>query len=494
MKAALKNLSKDTFAYGLTDMIAKIIGFVLLPIYTVYLSQEDYGIISMLSFIQLFFIPIASCGMSNAVFRRFNLFKEEDMQIKVLSTGALFVATSSAILFLTGIAISEPLTKFLVDDVACIKLTYFALILSFMFSISSLLSVTLRARRKVKEIAIARLTELICSVGISIVLVVQLDYGVQGVFIGQIIGAFIGMSIQYMYCNDLLKFTFEYQEFKNMFSYGIPYLPHRLIGIGILFYTQYLIKESFGLSANGLYNIATKFALPLVFIVNAVQKAWVPLKFQIHKEEKNPAGVFSNMISLYFLMMGLLFACCVFVLPDLMKIFVDEAFYDASALIPFALLIPLGTGFYYMFGTGFEFTNNTKPAPFISGAGFLFLLLGSYILGDNKSVVNIISLLFGSWILMGLCVRYFAKKRFLVEINKVFVGYYFSCILASLLVVKLTEGSTFWQRILVCGLSLFFTIMVSVIIFEKSDDFKGIRKNNYLLNSPLGKVVKMFSR
>ena len=75
-------------------IFAKIIGFVLLPVYTRYLTEAEYGALAMFAFIALFFTPLSNLGMTNAIFRRFSLAKDEQERQRVLSTGLISIVTA----------------------------------------------------------------------------------------------------------------------------------------------------------------------------------------------------------------------------------------------------------------------------------------------------------------------------------------------------------------------------------------------------------------
>ena len=48
MLALLKDLGKHSVVYGVGDLISKSIGFLLIPLYTNYLSPEQYGTLDLL--------------------------------------------------------------------------------------------------------------------------------------------------------------------------------------------------------------------------------------------------------------------------------------------------------------------------------------------------------------------------------------------------------------------------------------------------------------
>ena len=69
--------------------------FLLLPVYTRYLTPDDNGVIAMLIIVTLLFGPLANLGMTNAVFRRLQSGQgRSGLPPQVLGTGLLSVVLS----------------------------------------------------------------------------------------------------------------------------------------------------------------------------------------------------------------------------------------------------------------------------------------------------------------------------------------------------------------------------------------------------------------
>lgn len=412
-----KALATDSLVYGASNFLGKIVGFLLLPLYTAYLTPYDYGIVAMLAYVQIFFVPLSSLGITNAIFRRFNLLVDENEQSKVLSTGVIGVVISALFFFLLAFLIQGPLTVFLIDDVSLVFLMQLSLYTALIKSVSAIFIVVLRAERQVLKIGVIKIVELIISICLSILFVVYFDKGVLGVIAGNLGGAILSFLMTVGFSYGKISFSFSLSELKELLSYGLPYLPHRMLSYGSAFLGQYLIKSYVGLEGSGLFDIALRFAIPLTFIVGSVQSAWVPLKFQIHREEENPSLVFKRVISNYLSFLLGIYVMLSFTGPELLRLFTAEAFHEAAYLLPIVLLIPLSKAAYFMLATGFEFNNNSKPMPIISGLGFLSLLMVSLPL---ISVIGIYGPIFGivaSWIVMTVIIRRYAMKRFYVPLN-----------------------------------------------------------------------------
>ena len=74
----LISLLSDTLTYGTSSLIGQVLNFLLLPLYTRYLGVTDFGVIGMLIVVMMLFGPLANLGMTNAIFRRYSLSKDED--------------------------------------------------------------------------------------------------------------------------------------------------------------------------------------------------------------------------------------------------------------------------------------------------------------------------------------------------------------------------------------------------------------------------------
>jgi len=441
MLLRLKDLFKDSATYGVSSMLSQIIGFLLLPLYTQFLNPTDYGIVAMMGYIGIFFVPLAAMGLGNAVFRRFNAYTEQDQQNKVLSTALITILVASALLFLILLTFKEWLAFVLIDDSEKTDLVLICLITGVFMSINSLLTVVLRAKRKVATIAVVRLVQLLFTILITIYLVVFLNWGAKGVITGTLVGTASGAIMLVLITIPKVKLQFSIQELRQLYSYGLPFLPHRLMGLGTGFVTQFFIKNYIGLEETGLYSIALRFAIPLSFVVGAVQSAWVPLKFQIHREERAPKPVFTKIISFYLVLISFILITLLTCGPELIRLFTPINYHQAVYYFPFVLLIFFSRGLYYIISTGFEFTDNTRPLPIISAIGFIVLIVLGWFLILRIGVYGIIAAVVVSWVVRAVLIRLVAITRYRIALNlQIVIG---SCVVVTLFAVIIHYSQMF---------------------------------------------------
>ena len=65
LRARLTDLLSDAAIYGASSMLGQVIGFLLLPLYTDFLSERQYGILAMLAIVTMLFGGLGSAAMAS---------------------------------------------------------------------------------------------------------------------------------------------------------------------------------------------------------------------------------------------------------------------------------------------------------------------------------------------------------------------------------------------------------------------------------------------
>lgn len=471
--------------YGTSGVISQVVGFFLLPLYTSYLTPKDYGVLALLTYISVFFVPMASLGITNAIFRRYNVANEEEDRVISLSTGFWTVVGISCALFILAWLNAEAISGFLLGSKEYAYFVFLVLLVSLITSVDGVVNATLRAKRKVKQIATMRVVKVLVAISSTILFVVVYDLGIAGVLYGQIVGELVILIILTHSTTRFIRFQLSLIELKALLNYGLPFLPHRLFTYGANFLAIYLIRRFIGLEEAGLFDIAVRFTLPVTFIMGAVQFSWVPLKFQIHKEEgDNAPYVFRRLISFYFYVITILVVGVIIVGPELLRLMTDQQFHEGVYLLPFAALIPFTRACYFMMGTGMELTDNTKSIPLISGAGVLTLLLtwAMLLILPYSGIYIILAGLIGSNVVMSALNRYISTRKFFIPIDMRFF-YQLSVIVTATAALVWTMQYVVdlpWRIVMEIGLGLSVLLIMLYVLMGKKD-----LEINQLMNYPV---------
>lgn len=411
----LLNLLSDVAVYGISSFLNQLIGFLLLPLYTSYLVPEQQGVLRQVLIITAFFTPLANLGMINAIFRRFNLDKSPEQRREVLSTGLCSVLVTSSILLTCGLISAPWLSRLAVGDASATNLVRFNLVTMAAVSIAMVPFAILRADRRVKTAATINVSKMLLTVCVTIGLVVGLELGVWGVIVGTLTGELMMLGVQLALTVQSFQLVANWATWKRLASYGLPMVPHQLQGLLMSLLPTYAIGPLLGLDQVGIFDIATKFTAPIMFIVNSVQNAWVPYKFQIHAKDENPAHFFRTAVTYY--VAGVLYLWVGVSLwgPEMVWLMADPSYHAAAGLISLLGLVPVAQGVYFMMGTGMELSDNTRPFPLVTLAGLITAVVSIFTLVPWLGTVGAALASINSFIALTVVIFYFSQRRFRIE-------------------------------------------------------------------------------
>jgi len=408
-------LLSDSATYGASSILGRLINFFLLPLYTRYLDPSDYGVLAMLAILTWVFPPLAHMGMTNATFRHFNLSQDPGQRIDVLSTGLFSVLGSAGILFAASQAFAPSLTSVLIGPTASPLLVRLTLLSALLVTVGEMPSVVLRAERRVKTTALVNLAKLLISICLTLWLVVSVDLGVLGVVMGTLGAEIAVLPLSFLLTKSSLRLAFSGRTWGKMVRYGIPFVPHRLQALGIAAFGLYMVRYLLSLEEAGLYNIAFRFATPVAFAISAVQRAWVPYKFQVFAEAEDPAGFFRTTFTFYFATVTGLWVVISLWGPVLVVVMTPPEFHQAAMLVPYVALVPVTTGLYFMLGSGFELGENTRPLPIVSFAGLITVVAATLLFVPHMGPRG--AALGGAlgWCVMAGIILSLSRSRFLIR-------------------------------------------------------------------------------
>ncbi len=421
MLKKLLSLLSDAAVYGASSLLGQFINFLLLPVYMWYIDPRANGEFLMITNVMAYFTPLTNLGMINAVFRRFNVEKDDRQRGAVLSTGLCSIAITSCVALVLGLIFATSLARFALGTETAIAegdvtfLVRVALVSFAASTVGAMPLAVLRADRRVKTVALVNLTRTLLTIGSTMALIVVAGWGVRGVFVGQLLGELVCTTGLFAMTARSFRYAPNLATWKKMASYGLPFVPHQLQGMTMEVIPSQAVGYMLGLAEAGVYGIAMKFAMPVTFIVNSVQAAWVPYKFQVHADDENPAEVFRTIITYYIAAILYLWVGVSLWGPELVWLMGQENYYPAAALVPFAALVPVSRGIYFMLGTGMELSDDTRPFPLVTAAGLVTAAISALVLIPRFGVAGGAIAAANSFIALTVVIYYFSQKRFAIR-------------------------------------------------------------------------------
>lgn len=360
-----KRLLSNTAILGLGTFGSKLLVFLLMPLYTAYLSTAEYSIADIITQSANLLMPIVSLGICDAVFR-FTLDRSLDRR-EVLTTGFVVILCGSALL----LAIYPLLNSIDYFD----GYMWLIILYTFTANIHSLFAQYVRAREMTTFFAVQGLIATALTILLNIIFLVVFHLGV----LGYVLSVIISDALVSLLIFRLLRLDYAIRPrfwnpalIKSMLEFSVPLIPTTVFWWITNVSDRYMIKGFIGDEVNGLYAAAFKIPTMLILLSGIFIEAW---QFSAVTERdaasrKGHAAFFGTVFDSFQGMLCISAAGLIAFSKIFAKLLFADSYYDAWQFMP--LLI---------FATVFS---------------SLVTFMGSVYLVDKKSVLSFVTSMIGA--------------------------------------------------------------------------------------------------
>jgi O-antigen/teichoic acid export membrane protein len=370
-------LLRDALVYGAGSVLSQVVSFLLLPLYSKELTPADFGVVTVFAVVPVLVMTFATGGIKSAVYYYYH--KTEGSERAEMVSVGMWVSIIGALFIATlGFFLRERLTVLVANDAIHVPSFLVALAVAVVGTVSEVPRVVLQSEQRAGVVATGNVLQVLVTLLSTAALVLFLHWKGLGVLVGQLLGALSGAIVTLAATRKSLKASFHVGWWKKMSTYGLPYLPHRIMGVSMGFFAENLIAKRVGLADAGLYGMALRFLIPVVFITGAVQQAWQPYKFKLVSEEKEPAKQFASIITLYLICVTYLWLGTSIWAEHLLVWMVDPTYHPAVTFLGLASLLKVIHGSYPMMSTGLDVGPSAKSIPIGTLVGLTAMVASSF--------------------------------------------------------------------------------------------------------------------
>lgn len=347
-----KKLFDNVIIFSFGVLSSKIISFVLVPLYTYYLTQTEYGTADLIMTTASMLLPLVTVSMYEAVIR-FVMNKSYNQD--VLMSNIYFLVLSGYLFFL----LCYPL--FRLFNVFEGQLIYLYLLI-FIQGLNSVLAQFSRGIGNSKVFAINGILTTLFSGVLNIIFIVLLDYGIVGYLISFIL-AYVLSTLYLIYAvkpfNGVRKKYIDSKILMHLINYSLPLIPNNLMWWLTNSSSRFFINWFVGIEANGIFAVASKIPTLINVISQVFTQAWQISAFEVYDEKKNDS-FYSNVLDLYFSILLISSSFIIIFLKPLFLSVFDDAYYNSWVPVPFLIL---GTVFSAISGfLGVAYTASKKTS------------------------------------------------------------------------------------------------------------------------------------
>ena len=346
---------KTTFIYFIGNFASKLLSFFLLPLYTTYLTSEDYGSIDLLVSILPLIAPIFTMQVTESVFR-FLCIKGDLKDIKRTISSSLVIFFMGILMF---IVLYIPFViKYNISYAPLFILYFFITYLGIFFQ------QVLRGLNRTVEYAATGVISTIVQATINIILIVKYEMGGESLLISSIVASsiitvFVAIRIKIWKLIDYKNVSKI--EIKKQLKYGVPLIPNQISWwiIGLL--GKYILFHFHGTRENGILAVAGKFPGLLTTINSIFFLGWTENAIREY-ELTDKSDFFSNGFQIF----SNFIICATAGLLPIIKIYnvviITGEFTESWKYIPIMMVGTLFNSFASFLGTIYTVSMKTKQA------------------------------------------------------------------------------------------------------------------------------------
>lgn len=327
-----KDLAKNTAIVSIGKICTQLITFLLLPVYTAVLSNEEYGVVDLLNTLTSLLLPIVTLQIEQGIFRYLIDCRENnEKQIKLITTIIRFMIIQSIACIVIFLCVSPFIHN---------EYKYFLMANLLMGIFSSLLLQICRGLGDNATYAIGSFITGAFTVVLNVIFIVAFRWGAYGMLGAIAISNFI-CAVYIFLKRKIYKYIkpkqFDKKILKEIIKYSVPLIPNMISWWIVSASDRTIISAVIGIAQNGIYSAANKFSGVFTTLYSVFNLTWTEsASININSEDRDE--FFSKILDFVIRFFGCLCLGTIAVMPFVFNILINEKFAEAYYQIPILIL------------------------------------------------------------------------------------------------------------------------------------------------------------
>ena len=393
---AIKRLAGQTAIYGIPSVLGRILGYLLVPLYTRVFLPGEYGTVNVFYSYASLLMVILTYGMETAFFR-FN--EHEPEKEKVFSTGMISLIFSSIVFLVVVSFFAGNVAQWIDYPEHREYVLWFAWILA-LDALSAIPFAYLRAQHRPARFAWIKMTNIILNIGLNLfflllcpfvlshspeslfgrffTLIYRPHWGIEYIFISNLIASSVTLVMLLPQISGV-RWKIHPDLWKKMLLYAFPLLFAGMAGIVNETFDRlllrYLLPKDIATYQVGIYAACYKISILMTIFIQAYKYAAEPFFFAQAKE-KDAKEVYVKIMNYFIIIVSLIFLVTMLYLDDfIMPILVGKKYWEGKGVIPVLMMANLFLGVYYNLSIWYKLTAKTSWGAWLSLIGAVITLV-----------------------------------------------------------------------------------------------------------------------
>ncbi|WP_127023258.1 lipopolysaccharide biosynthesis protein [Flagellimonas beolgyonensis] len=380
----LKKIIAFSTSYAIIEALQKGIMFLLMSLFTYYMTTEEYGIISsalmIIQFLAIIFSLSATASISRYYFKYAN--KPEKLK-EFLGSSFLFLFITCLVFLGVFILFGEPLFTWIFPELPFNPYLIWIFLICVLQPFNMAYLALLKAQQKLKRYTYLYSIFYALQFALMGITIIQKGMKHDGYILSLLLSNLFFMVIILLFLFKEVRFVLKREFISESFHYSISYLPTELLATINIIVDRFYILALLTLSALGVYQIAIQMGAILVLIFRALNYAYLPHFMSIYESGKKDYGEIYRFANFYVLIAVVLTGYASILSPYFIKYVLDESYIAAKDVVVYI-------NFTYAFSSIYFINVNIMSlTPKLVRAKTLFIFIGGMVnLGLNFILIK----------------------------------------------------------------------------------------------------------
>ena len=441
---SIKAFGKNAVIYSIGTIAARLAMFIVIPIYTHYLTLQEYGLLSILLLTLQLLSTFIDFGLLISLMRFVPEYSHQNKEGELIGSALLLNFLSGILIVIVSILI----LPFIFQKFLNVNNSFYLILLTSSAAAAQSVGINFisyfRAKDDPKWYTILGSLSALFILLLAFLFIVILKLGIEGALFSYLLSYSIITIITLIKISLKLTFSFSFKTFRTLVNYGFPLIFARsgnlIVGLIAVSFLGYFVN----IAEVGIYNLGLKIASIMnLVLVLPFQLALEPYVFN-NIESENIKSNLAKITTYLFFTFYVFSFLLIFVSPYLIQLIATPEYSKSYYIIVFLLPISLFQGFSYLGQSQLHVNKKSKTTGTIVGLMSIFSLLVSYLLIKSMGSVGILLSMNIYYFFTSILLFYYGQQEFPIKLEKV--------------------------RLLILSLVYLF-VFVFLIIFESTSSF-----------------------
>jgi len=424
MLNTVKTSLKDSLIYGFGNIAVKIIGFILIPLYTdpKYFSVDDFGIIALLDVSGLVLISMMASALPQSLMRWYwdRDHVKDQKQIFFMSLSVQVLVSLLFILLL--IPFTPQISTVIFGNDKWSHPLKLLILSTSLQAINNIINTLMRVQSKSVLFTVANILKLGVVLSMTLFMIIRKEMGIPGIYLAQVTGNLFFIIFLSVYTARNCVPSFNFKVLRSMTSFGFPLMLANLASACFSAIDRYSLNFLDLMKYVALYSLAFKIASVLrLVIVDSIKMAVSPMIIRkIHDPDNMRFYSKTNLYSSFVLMLGII-AVSLFSFEVIKVISRSTEFWGAFVVVPLLSISVFFVNMRETTGIGLTIKKRTWIIGIIVIFSSIINILLNMLLIPRFNIMGAASATILTNIFYWIACYYFSQKAFFIpyELSKI---------------------------------------------------------------------------